>query len=166
MLHRVAVGVLLSCFAFSFSTPSQADVLLGTNPQGEIFGAMEHNTPFSDFFDFTVVGTGQQVLTIQVISEDNIDVGAGFKIAIPGVTSLEILSVPERLNLMIDPGNQSLNLQGSLINTDISGSYQLSITVGDSVSAVPEPSTWAMMIIGFFGVGFLAYRNKTAMRFA
>jgi hypothetical protein len=29
-----------------------------------------------------------------------------------------------------------------------------------SVSAVPEPSTWAMMILGFAGVGFMAYRRK------
>jgi PEP-CTERM motif len=28
------------------------------------------------------------------------------------------------------------------------------------VSAVPEPSTWAMMILGFAGVGFMAYRRK------
>jgi hypothetical protein len=27
-------------------------------------------------------------------------------------------------------------------------------------SAVPEPSTWAMMILGFAGVGFMAYRRK------
>ena len=27
-------------------------------------------------------------------------------------------------------------------------------------SAVPEPSTWAMMILGFAGIGFLAYRRK------
>lgn len=27
-------------------------------------------------------------------------------------------------------------------------------------SAVPEPSTWAMMILGFVGVGFMAYRRK------
>jgi hypothetical protein len=27
-------------------------------------------------------------------------------------------------------------------------------------NAVPEPSTWAMMILGFFGVGFMAYRRK------
>lgn len=27
-------------------------------------------------------------------------------------------------------------------------------------SPVPEPSTWAMMILGFAGVGFLAYRRK------
>ena len=33
------------------------------------------------------------------------------------------------------------------------------------VSAVPEPSTWAMMILGFFGVGFVAYRRKSASAF-
>ncbi len=29
-----------------------------------------------------------------------------------------------------------------------------------TVTAVPEPSTWAMMILGFMGVGFMAYRRK------
>jgi hypothetical protein len=29
-----------------------------------------------------------------------------------------------------------------------------------SVSAVPELSTWAMMIVGFASVGFMAYRRK------
>ncbi|MEH2492929.1 hypothetical protein V1280_008868 [Bradyrhizobium sp. AZCC 2230] len=33
------------------------------------------------------------------------------------------------------------------------------ITVGQ-VGAVPEPSTWAMMILGFAGVGFMAYRRR------
>ena len=28
------------------------------------------------------------------------------------------------------------------------------------VAAVPEPSTWAMMLLGFAGVGFFAYRRK------
>jgi hypothetical protein len=27
-------------------------------------------------------------------------------------------------------------------------------------SAVPEPSTWAMMILGFVGLGFMAYQRK------
>jgi hypothetical protein len=31
----------------------------------------------------------------------------------------------------------------------------------DFAGAVPEPSTWAMMILGFFGVGFMAYRRKS-----
>ncbi|WFU13753.1 PEPxxWA-CTERM sorting domain-containing protein [Bradyrhizobium sp. CB3481] len=30
----------------------------------------------------------------------------------------------------------------------------------ETVGAVPEPSTWAMMILGFAGVGFLAYRRR------
>jgi len=29
-------------------------------------------------------------------------------------------------------------------------------------SAVPEPSTWAMMILGFMSVGFMAYRRKSS----
>jgi choice-of-anchor A domain-containing protein len=29
------------------------------------------------------------------------------------------------------------------------------------VSAVPEPSTWAMLILGFAGIGFMAYRRKS-----
>jgi hypothetical protein len=32
---------------------------------------------------------------------------------------------------------------------------------GDEVASVPEPSTWAMMILGFAGVGFMAYRRKS-----
>jgi hypothetical protein len=33
---------------------------------------------------------------------------------------------------------------------------------------IPEPSTWAMMILGFFGIGFMAYRRKSkpALRLA
>jgi PEP-CTERM motif len=33
-----------------------------------------------------------------------------------------------------------------------------------SSSAVPEPSTWAMMLVGFAGLGFAGYRTsrKTA----
>jgi PEP-CTERM motif len=27
-------------------------------------------------------------------------------------------------------------------------------------SAVPEPSTWAMMILGFAGLGYMAYRRR------
>lgn len=30
--------------------------------------------------------------------------------------------------------------------------------------AVPEPSTWAMMILGFFGLGFVAYRRRYELR--
>jgi PEP-CTERM motif len=35
------------------------------------------------------------------------------------------------------------------------------LTLETSVAAVPEPATWAMMIVGFAGVGFVAYRRKS-----
>jgi PEP-CTERM motif len=42
-----------------------------------------------------------------------------------------------------------------------SGGGSIEITRGASdVGAVPEPSTWAMMILGFAGVGFMAYRRR------
>jgi PEP-CTERM motif len=33
-----------------------------------------------------------------------------------------------------------------------------------NIAAVPEPSTWAMIVLGFAGVGFLAYRRKSTLR--
>jgi PEP-CTERM motif len=47
------------------------------------------------------------------------------------------------------------------VNTPFNGTY--SILTVSGVSAVPEPSTWAMMILGFAGVGFMAYRRKDKM---
>jgi hypothetical protein len=38
--------------------------------------------------------------------------------------------------------------------------YAATGTIGP-VPAVPEPSTWAMMILGFAGIGFMAYRRKS-----
>jgi hypothetical protein len=46
-------------------------------------------------------------------------------------------------------------------------STQASLTLdADVTAAVPEPSTWAMMILGFFGLGFMAYRKNSAVRLA
>jgi hypothetical protein len=33
------------------------------------------------------------------------------------------------------------------------------------LGAVPEPSTWAMMVLGFLGLGFMAYRRRGQGRF-
>lgn len=41
--------------------------------------------------------------------------------------------------------------------------FSTTITSGSEISAVPEPSTWAMMLLGFAGVGFMAYRRKSKL---
>ena len=58
---------------------------------------------------------------------------------------------------------------GSAIVTNPPGSGILFETIGGNlayqlvgnISAVPEPSTWAMMILGFAGIGFMAYRRRS-----
>jgi hypothetical protein len=50
-------------------------------------------------------------------------------------------------------GSQAEELYNSAHQSFVNGNP--SLTTG-----VPEPSTWAMMILGFCGVGFMAYRRK------
>src|SRR5262249_11392674 len=38
-------------------------------------------------------------------------------------------------------------------------------TLTGVITAVPESSTWAMIILGFCGIGFMAYRKTTTIRF-
>jgi membrane-associated protease RseP (regulator of RpoE activity) len=39
-------------------------------------------------------------------------------------------------------------------------------STGRVVAAVPEPSTWGMMILGFAGLGFMAYRRRSSATLA
>jgi hypothetical protein len=51
----------------------------------------------------------------------------------------------------------------ALITLDVDGGFsqtQQALVTNFDVSAVPEPSTWAMMVLGFLGLGFVAYRRK------
>jgi hypothetical protein len=59
---------------------------------------------------------------------------------------------------------ETANALGNIFVTDIlcgqPGCTGLTGPVDVHVGAVPEPSTWAMMILGFVGVGFMAYRRR------
>ncbi len=48
----------------------------------------------------------------------------------------------------------------SFPNLDEDLNFRTFVDTG-TTPAVPEPSTWAMMIMGFAGVGFMAYRRKS-----
>ena len=61
---------------------------------------------------------------------------------------------------MIDPGSsfEAVGTVGPPLGQTITGTLTIS-------AAVPELSTWAMMLLGFFGLGFMAYRRKNQMAF-
>jgi hypothetical protein len=43
---------------------------------------------------------------------------------------------------------------------NLSSVEQVRVDIAGNVGAVPEPSTWAMMVLGFLGIGFMAYRRR------
>jgi len=70
--------------------------------------------------------------------------------------------------LKVSGGSLSVVLASDPLGHSFVNGY---VNIGDSsltgqtpfipqVAAVPEPSTWAMMIFGFAGVGFMAYRRR------
>jgi hypothetical protein len=55
-----------------------------------------------------------------------------------------------------------LTLSGFVIGGGGANSFNGDFTTS-AVSGVPEPATWAMMILGFAGIGFMAYRRKSKL---
>jgi hypothetical protein len=53
----------------------------------------------------------------------------------------------------------SVDVSSSNGKTGDVGAFNISQT--NRVGAVPEPSTWAMMLLGFAGIGLMAYRRKS-----
>lgn len=49
-----------------------------------------------------------------------------------------------------------------LTTKDSQGATLASVDIQVNVGAVPEPSTWALMLLGFAGIGFMAYRRRDA----
>ena len=63
-----------------------------------------------------------------------------------------------------DSGPFSMTLWAQATMT--SGAVLLDRGQGEAKSAVPEPSTWAMMLLGFAGLGFFGYRRTVKARIA
>jgi hypothetical protein len=112
----------------------------------------------------TIHGTGGDV-QLSVTSDDDalVYVNGLYVGGNPGVHG----ATSTTLDLGILGGGQSESLEifyADRARTDAVLDFSLT---GATVSPVPEPSTWAMMIIGFMGLGFLAYRKKNSIpRFA
>ena len=82
------------------------------------------------------------------------------------------VSLTQAINLALtgakDDGDQQSGLSNGLFEFSFAApvtsvtfsSSENSLEVASVSSAVPEPSTWAMMLIGFTGLGYAAYRTE------
>jgi hypothetical protein len=71
-----------------------------------------------------------------------------------GFTPWQTITVP----LTADSSSDTL----SFLATG-SGAPPFALLADVSLTAVPEPSTWALVVLGFAGLGFAAYRRKRTM---
>ena len=120
-----------------------ADALLG--PQDEIFGTANQ---------FGNVGTATS--TFDFLFQGDLLLGAidslDFSIVVNGAQIFTGSSVSDDV---IDLGSKF----GPNIDLTINGFG--AFVIGGVVEAVPEPSTWALMLLGFAGLGFVGYRTKS-----
>jgi hypothetical protein len=77
---------------------------------------------------------------------------AGFLI---GADAAQQVALQNLLNAAGQTGH--VGLTASLSDVDSGGDTFTAINIAPGI---PEPSTWAMMILGFAGVGFLTYRRR------
>jgi hypothetical protein len=131
-------------------------------PNGDQVSSGLYLNPFLNQNPAHVDGNGTNVFTVQNPPGSG---GANFEID----------------NILYSGAQNALSFQGGIAlllsngatfylsaecNPGTSGAGCSDAYFGQLTAAVPEPSTWAMMILGFLGVGFMAYRKKSTLRFA
>jgi hypothetical protein len=117
-------------------------------------------------FSFTYTGT--QNLTFNTVFDSGVtrehgapDFGGGWSdpvISSDGKT-ITFTATPGQDLMTGDQYDILVGFNQSTINLN-TFAFTATWTGFEQVAAVPEPSTWAMMILGFCGVGFMTYRRR------
>jgi hypothetical protein len=124
--------------------------------------------------EITFNGLGGQSYTYVYTEGDNVRDHAttSFNIVAPNVFATRNFGNGDRLDVqqIVLPSSLSsdtiTSIVFSYVGNTVPGDGEAFLAAISTTSAVPEPSTWAMMIIGFLGLGLMAYRRKNVVRFA
>ena len=136
-------------FSGLLGTTTAAHIHCCFNVAGTVAGVATQTPTFVDFPLGVTIGTYDHTFDLTLASSYN----AAFlnSAQIGGNVSTAEAALPNALN----DGTAYLNIHtNEFPSGEIRGFFALTV-------AVPEPSTWAMMILGFTGVGYMAYRRKS-----
>ena len=77
-----------------------------------------------------------------------------------GISTPAVFTQVDSFDEFTEPLSLTLTT-GAFVNDNLNvyGNFQIL----QMTTAVPEPSTWAMMMLGFAGIGFVAYRRKSKL---
>jgi hypothetical protein len=178
-LGAVAVAAVLTTggvasAATTFNTIDQT-VLDATGTEN--FGATIDSTGvFNHAFSFTTVGSNDasgSVITIRTIKGlkdldfTSIDLDGLFAFTpdfgAPGHEPNESWSL---FTALIGAGVHTINVHGTVIATSSVDAASYGGTINLSAVAVPEPGTWALMIMGFGGAGAMLRSRRRQATFA
>jgi hypothetical protein len=150
-------------------------------------GAISAGTHANNFFafdisalsDVTVTGVDLSVPSYTISGNVTYRVGDASALAnagqlsdgsSPNLTIYDALGLGGYGNFGLTPGQSNtivdFALNGaavSALNGDIANGDKY-FAVGGTLNAVPEPSTWALMLLGFAGLGFAGYRRAKKSR--
>ena len=140
---------------------------------GTFGNPMANTSPFVDIYEFDISQAGLLGLTLSSVASGasadvsfslvrlNPPMGGGSNVLLTqGSTgTVEFYSIS---NLAAVAGNYRLRLEGTIANPPASYSG----TISFAPRAVPEPATWAMMVLGFGVVGGVVRRRKASVAFA
>jgi PEP-CTERM motif len=132
---NVAQPTFSETFSFSTSVAGFVNAIVSTTASTPM-----NNIDFSDVFIST--STGTRVGTLASLTGTN--------------TTNEVRAIND---LALGVGNYTLTTQGSA--TGSNGSYGGSVSFR-AASAVPEPATWAMMLVGFGAMGVSMRRRRSS----
>jgi hypothetical protein len=178
-MFKLATTTAAAAAAFALAAPASAALTINQDPDPcttaapvcnfDFSGVVSAAGMFSEAGSFTLPDQGALsgvVTSINVGGNGNIDftriylAGPGGPIDFDLETG--ILDIGTLINSGISGGTFTLNVVGT---ADGPSSFSGDLTF----SAVPEPGTWALMIIGFGAIGFAMRRRKdvtTSVRYA
>jgi len=152
------------------TTANAASVIIGpvpavlAPPSSSVFGAVltgsaDTPTAINDVFSFTIVGgpalTNAQVSTILLNDTQNVNFSSILLDSTFAFEKTSSDSAPETWALLnpvtLGNGLHTISVLGTLLGE--TGSYSGTINV--QVAPVPEPGTWAMMLLGFGAMGLM-----------
>ncbi|QND70480.1 PEP-CTERM sorting domain-containing protein [Tardiphaga robiniae] len=145
--------------SYSFNISTQAGQTYFIDPEyaiGYVFNIGSGDPNFASVVLPVLAGTQFYTITLADGRAFNVSGGQIFDFLqyfADGAGSFTVTGISEQTGL--DPNNPFAFAAGVTFTRD--GIF--TGTMDPLVAGVPEPSTWAMMILGFGGVGFMAYRK-------
>ena len=146
--------------ALNWSNASQVQLLFNAIEPGNASKAKINIESLTLTF-YNGVGAVGSISTnakIEFVSGNPGNGNAGYVIGVSSDEGADSSTAP--FSIWLDRVLSKIGISASLSDVD-AGADSFDANCHAIASAVPEPSTWAMLILGFVGIGFMAYRRTS-----